>query len=85
MSGKRIVRVFYIDVRGVNPNDVPSFMENVSKPVLSSKNDTVELIFVPVRSETKIEHFVLDLDEVKIANVMEYATLEELRRQYPSA
>lgn len=85
MSGKRIVRVFYIDIRNLSPSNIPSYMESVSASFLSNKHDEIEHIFVPVRAETKVEHFVLDLDQVKIAKVMEYATVEELRREYSNA
>jgi hypothetical protein len=58
-------------------------MDALSEAVLSGCDSGVENILVPVRSETRIEHFVLDLDQVKVSKVMEYATVEELRRQYP--
>jgi hypothetical protein len=47
------------------------------------EDQAFEVIFIPVRSETRIEHVVLDLEQVKIAKVMEYIDVEELRRQYP--
>jgi hypothetical protein len=85
MKGTRIVRVVYADVRGLEPRDIPSYMDAFSKSILFGTDDGVENILVPVRSETRIEHFVLDLDQVKVSKVMEYATVEELRRQYSNA
>ena len=87
MKGIRIVRLVYADCRGVAQQDISSYVEGVRETFgmdsECQEDQAFEVIFIPVRSETRIEHVVLDLEQVKIAKVMEYIDVEELRRQYP--
>lgn len=89
MKGIRIVRLVYADCRGVAQQDISSYVDGIQESfgidTESQENQTMEIIFIPVRSETRIEHVILDLDQVKISKVMEYIDVEELRRQYPTA
>ena len=89
MKGIRIVRLVYADCRGVAQQDISSYVEGVRETFgmdsECQEDQAFEVIFIPVRSETRIEHVVLDLEQVKIAKVMEYIDVEELRRQYPTA
>lgn len=87
MKGIRIVRLVYLDCRGLAQGDISSYVEGVRETFgmgsECQEEQAFEVIFIPVRSETRIEHVVLDLEQVKIAKVMEYVDVEELRRQYP--
>lgn len=91
MKNIRIVRIVYLDCRGLSQGDIEPYVNGVRETFDTDmhtecqENQKMELILVPVRSETRIEHVILDLDQVKVSKVMEYDTLEELRREYPVA
>lgn len=84
MKGTRIVRVIYLDCRGISQPDINSYVDDVRDTFGAEpqQNQEIELIFVPVRSETRIDHIILDLDQVRIAKVMEEADFKEIHAKY---
>lgn len=84
MKGTRIVRVVYLDCRGISQTNINSYVDDVWDTLHTEhqQNQEIEFILVPVRSETRIDHIILDLDQVRIAKVMEEADFKEIHAKY---
>jgi hypothetical protein len=54
MEEDKKILVFYIDVRMLETEDIPKFMENLSKRIVP-ENINAEGIMIPVYGETKVE------------------------------
>jgi hypothetical protein len=58
-------------------------MESVSQ-LFESKGAPIENFFIPIQSETRIEHVILDSDRAEISKVVSYDSVEELQKKYPN-
>jgi hypothetical protein len=54
MEEVKKILVFYIDVRMLETEDIPKFMENLSKRIVP-ENINAEAIMIPTYGETKVE------------------------------